>query len=544
MARKPHCLCLDDDGGSRLALRTGRAVLLIALVFSILTTMGSGRFSASATAASKGQAGLSLDQSLEAALPRISPPGQEILDSSSQTLISLQPPSSPQSGQVVVDSSNPRWLRYNGGGPFFMCGPGDPEDFLYRGTRNGDGTRSGDQQSIINKLNSSGANSIYLMAVRSHGGDGDSTQNPFINSDPAQGLDEDILQQWDSWLGQLDDSGVLIFFIFYDDHASIWNTGDNVGAAEGAFITALVNRYEDLKHLIWVVAEEYGEAFSAARASNIAAGIAASDGRDHPIAVHKRNGLDFSEFADDPNIDQFAIQYTANNSGAFHSALVSAWSTANGRYNLNMAEGHPDAFGSLARTRSWAVAMGGGYIMHLRWDIADTALSDLGDCGDLVSFMEATDFNTMAPHDELTYGSSDYVLANPGTSYIAYTSSAGSSMGIRSLTSGTYNLRWLDTDSGSTSFQIGVSVTGGDTLWSKPSGLGTEIAVYAERTGPLPNTVPGDINGDGVVNIQDVQLCINQVLGTSATTPEADVNNDGSVNVQDIQLIVNIILGS
>ena len=34
------------------------------------------------------------------------------------------------------------------GRSFFMCGPGDPEDFLYRGTSNPDGTRSGDQVQV------------------------------------------------------------------------------------------------------------------------------------------------------------------------------------------------------------------------------------------------------------------------------------------------------------------------------------------------------------------------------------------------------------
>ena len=448
----------------------------------------------------------------------------------------------PASGQVVVDSQNPAWLRYHGGSPFFMCGPGDPEDFFYRGTRNSNGSRSGDQQAIVDKLGGSGANSIYLMAVRSHGGDGASTHNPFVDSDPAKGLDEDILQQWDDWLGQLDSAGILIFFIFYDDSASIWDTGDNVGGAEKAFISALVNRYENLKHLIWVVAEEYTEAFSATRAASIAAEIKAADDRDHPVAIHKRNGLNFSEFANSPAIDQFAIQYTANSSSGFHDALVSAWADADGRYNLNMAEGHPDAFGDFARRRSWAVAMGGGYVMHLRWDVVGTDSDDLADCGRLVSFMESTDFNTMAPHDELAHGSTDYVLANPGSSYIAYSDSAGSSLGIQDLTSGTYDLKWLDTASGSSVTLTGVGVTGGDTLWSKPSPLGSEVALYAKRTGALQG-LPGDVNGDGVVNVQDVQLCVNQVLGLSPTTPEADVNSDGSVNVLDVQLIVNILLG-
>ncbi|HIE53447.1 MAG TPA: hypothetical protein EYP85_16975 [Armatimonadetes bacterium] len=33
-----------------------------------------------------------------------------------------------------------------------MCGPGDPEDFFYRGQLNPDGTRRGDQRELIRKL--------------------------------------------------------------------------------------------------------------------------------------------------------------------------------------------------------------------------------------------------------------------------------------------------------------------------------------------------------------------------------------------------------
>ena len=96
----------------------------------------------------------------------------------------------PMPGQIVVDDGNPRWFRYHGGGPFFMAGPGDPEGFLYRGKLRPDGTRDGDQAKLIAKLAGSGANSIYLMAVRSHGGDGEESHNPFVGHDPARGLNQ------------------------------------------------------------------------------------------------------------------------------------------------------------------------------------------------------------------------------------------------------------------------------------------------------------------------------------------------------------------
>ena len=49
-----------------------------------------------------------------------------------------------------------------------------------------------------------------------------------------------------------------------------------------------------------------------------------------------------------------------------------------------------------------------------------------------------------------------------------------------------------------------------------------------------------DINRDGMVNIQDVIVCVNIILGVS--DGNADVNGDGQINVQDVIFIVNDIL--
>ena len=57
--------------------------------------------------------------------------------------------------------------------------------------------------------------------------------------------------------------------------------------------------------------------------------------------------------------------------------------------------------------------------------------------------------------------------------------------------------------------------------------------------------LPGDLNLDGRVDVRDLQLCVNVILGNE-TDPgivsRADVNSDGAVNVLDAQAIVNIIL--
>ncbi len=50
-----------------------------------------------------------------------------------------------------------------------------------------------------------------------------------------------------------------------------------------------------------------------------------------------------------------------------------------------------------------------------------------------------------------------------------------------------------------------------------------------------------DLNGDGVVNLLDVQLAVSQVLGSSPCTT-ADFNHVGQCSVVDVQLLVSYIL--
>lgn len=60
-----------------------------------------------------------------------------------------------------------------------------------------------------------------------------------------------------------------------------------------------------------------------------------------------------------------------------------------------------------------------------------------------------------------------------------------------------------------------------------------------------PEPLEGDVNGDGSVNIADVNVLINIILGATLdaeTMKRADVNKDGSINVSDINRVIAIIL--
>ena len=86
-----------------------------------------------------------------------------------------------------------------------------------------------------------------------------------------------------------------------------------------------INGTDEKGNRLWPgVPEEYQERFSAKRVSNLAAAIRAADEHHHAIAVHKLSGLDFREFAEDPNLNQFATQYVLARPGDAYIAYSAA----------------------------------------------------------------------------------------------------------------------------------------------------------------------------------------------------------------------------
>ncbi|MBR6284660.1 MAG: dockerin type I repeat-containing protein [Muribaculaceae bacterium] len=55
--------------------------------------------------------------------------------------------------------------------------------------------------------------------------------------------------------------------------------------------------------------------------------------------------------------------------------------------------------------------------------------------------------------------------------------------------------------------------------------------------------VPGDVDGSGNVDVDDLNLIINMMLGKADKTPAGDVTGDGNVDVDDMNAIINIMLG-
>ena len=58
--------------------------------------------------------------------------------------------------------------------------------------------------------------------------------------------------------------------------------------------------------------------------------------------------------------------------------------------------------------------------------------------------------------------------------------------------------------------------------------------------------ITGDVNGDGKVDVADVNIIIDMILQLTPTTSynnRGDVNGDGKVDVADVNIVIDTILG-
>ncbi len=91
----------------------------------------------------------------------------------------------------------------------------------------------------------------------------------------------------------------------------------------------------------------------------------------------------------------------------------------------------------------------------------------------------------------------------------------------------------LGDDGTSTAFKIGAGT------WQLTLNLAARTLVVAKPGEALK----GDVNGDGRVDIDDVNLIINHILHSGQNQlAGGDMNGDGRVDIDDVNLVINVIL--
>jgi len=108
------------------------------------------------------------------------------------------------------------------------------------------------------------------------------------------------------------------------------------------------------------------------------------------------------------------------------------------------------------------------------------------------------------------------------------------------------NPAFVNSEYGNYTLQEGSPCIDSGTVDSNGDGVEDIIEFYGENPDmgifEYGGTVlSGDLNGDGILNIQDIILIVNMVLSSNYSTV-ADMNGDGAVNILDIVLVAFIIL--
>jgi hypothetical protein len=83
--------------------------------------------------------------------------------------------------------------------------------------------------------------------------------------------------------------------------------------------------------------------------------------------------------------------------------------------------------------------------------------------------------------------------------------------------------------------------SGDDTLYFESSS--GSIAVTQTGAAPGNPILSCDLNGNGVVNVQDVQISVNAVLGLIPCLPQYELDGSGTCTVIDVQRVANAVLG-
>lgn len=363
-------------------------------------------------------------------------------------------------GSIMVDPCNPARMvyhatyKYGHVKPVCFAGPGDPEDFFYNNTQNN-----------LDLLISRGARCTYVTAVLQNFGGGNPGSGALLDAK---------LDEWEGYVTQLEDAGIITVLIFFDDSQPLTANWQEL-------VDKCVAKFKHHKLLVWCIAEEYSEALSASQVSQIAARIKQQDNYNHVIAVHQLNGNNF-DFLGDANIDMFMMQLNYSSPDLLHDMVKN--SNSNGQKILNMAEAadHAKQNRQTVRKWNWASIMGGASAVQViemgrasdpsNWN--DPNKYD--DCARLMDFMESIRLNETSPRDELARGSTDYVLANPGAVYIAYGDS-GDSLGIN-LEAGNYLVQWYDPVDGDWIDEGIQQLSTGDQTFIKPAGISDEAVLY------------------------------------------------------------------
>ncbi|MBT3383615.1 MAG: hypothetical protein HN778_02215 [Prolixibacteraceae bacterium] len=416
-------------------------------------------------------------------------------------------------GQLVIadkTKNHPGYLAYNGVGPAFLCGPDNPENFLWFGDKfKPNGTVEDDGQEVmIQTLAENNVNAIHFQMFRmqkcNYKNEGDDRHAPFIDNNPSKGLNQDVLYQWEKWFALFEENGIAIHLEFYNDATDVEKMGwglqpdGNLHPDEMHFIKGMVYRFKHHKNILWGIAESANK-LDRKRVpyfKKVAELIANTDNFNHPIVqsfvvqndpegdFHSYSGLP-DDYIGDPNIDIITWLHVAPHGNLYenqYNEYRQLYDVDHTNFVIMKNESyHHSRSGRTSRVAMWSCTMTGTHCLEAYHHANDGKPETLFEDGLISTFMEETDYQNMEPRNDLKHSNTNWVLANPGKNYIAYSYDCEWGLGLKQMTDGVYQINWMDTKTGKTNTQYNVAVKWGNNSFKKPSGFGSEVVAYISK---------------------------------------------------------------
>ncbi|CAN0532224.1 unnamed protein product, partial [Laminaria digitata] len=316
----------------------------------------------------------------------------------------------------------------------------------------------------LNYLSSKGLNSLYFLTYNLDGGDGCDVW-PWVDDEDKLRFDVSKLAQWEVVFNHMDKKGIQLHMVLSErqNAKDIGSPGENGGTLNNVrklYYREMVARFGHHLALQWNLGEENTN--NNARRKDFAAYIRSLDPYDHPITVHTSDSKAFSFY--DDILGHSAFEATSLQADISDYNELAAYyrkeSLATGRkWAVYADEQSPNAGNDradqLRQLGLYGNLMGGG--AGVEWYFsADLSLEDfrkydlLWDEMAYASefFQRHVPFSQMAPANELTPSSKDYVLAKPGQTYVIYVPEKQPVLLDLTGEEALYNVRWFNPRTG------------------------------------------------------------------------------------------------
>lgn len=366
----------------------------------------------------------------------------------------------------------------------------------------------------LNYLSSVGVNSVYFLTYNIDGGDGGEVY-PFASTTSKLRYDVSKLAQWERVFDHMTDRGLVLHVVLQEEENDQALDFGDLGDQRRLYYREMVARFACNLGLVWNLGEETTNTDE--QRMDFATYIRALDPWDHPIAVHtKPDNLNaiYGALLGFPAVELCSLQTDPEDVRARTLEWTTASSDAGRAWIVTSDEQNPAEDGAvpdaadpkhdvIRREALWGNLLAGGggaeFYFGYAWPDSDLDCEDFRSRSNLwdqariarETLRDEVDHPAMRAADELTGGSLQYCLADPGEAYLVYTRVAVTpTLDLESSTD-TFEVEWLDVLSGGP-LRIGTTPTvsgpGVVSLGRPPAGVQDAVA-FVRRVADRPPVV-------------------------------------------------------